>query len=142
MEKELDYATAIRDLRDRYGWTLGRLAGVAGLSGSYLSEVERGLKRPSADTLKRLAGAFGMQLSQLVALVEQLPGPPAAASAGAQGPVPGGYAVPAQVPGAQEPGEAWSAHSSTLVFLARELGHDDRRLLIELARRLLRDQAR
>jgi transcriptional regulator with XRE-family HTH domain len=43
---------------------LGRLSG---LSDSYLSQVERGLFRPSAETMKALAQAFGMHPSIMFA---------------------------------------------------------------------------
>ncbi len=48
------------------------LAGAAVVSSSYLSEVERGLKRPSTDILAKLARAFGMLPSQLLEFVETM----------------------------------------------------------------------
>lgn len=43
---------------------LGRMSG---LSDSYLSQVERGMFRPSADTMKALAQAFGIRPALLYA---------------------------------------------------------------------------
>lgn len=46
------------------------LAQTAGISTSYLSEVERGLKRPSTDVIAKIAGALGMRASELLEHVE------------------------------------------------------------------------
>ncbi len=66
----LDYGRALRRLRSERGVGLNDLATRAGVSPSYLSEVERGFKRPSTDVLARIAGAFGMAPSELLAYVE------------------------------------------------------------------------
>jgi transcriptional regulator with XRE-family HTH domain len=42
------------------------LAGTAGLSSSYLSEIESGKKPGSFDTMGRIAGALGVSLDLLV----------------------------------------------------------------------------
>jgi transcriptional regulator with XRE-family HTH domain len=44
-----------------------QLARASGVSDSYLSQVERGLYRPSADVLKALAHAFEMPISTMFA---------------------------------------------------------------------------
>jgi len=44
-----------------------QLAKMSGVSDSYLSQVERGKYRPSAEVLHSLAGAFGLPSSQLYA---------------------------------------------------------------------------
>ena len=44
-----------------------QLARVSGVSDSYLSQVERGLYRPSAEVLKALAQAFEMPVSTMFA---------------------------------------------------------------------------
>src|SRR3990172_6665505 len=46
--------------------------GASGVSYSYLSEVERGLKRPSTDVLARLATALNMLPSDLLRYVEEV----------------------------------------------------------------------
>lgn len=50
--------------------TLDSLAEAAGVSASYLSEVERGIKRPSTDVVARVAEAFGMRPSEFLERVE------------------------------------------------------------------------
>jgi transcriptional regulator with XRE-family HTH domain len=71
-ERILDYGSAVRRLRQERDMTSEALAGAAQVSPSYLSEVERGLKRPSMDVLAKLARAFGMLPSQLLEHVETL----------------------------------------------------------------------
>lgn len=48
----------IRDLRRGAGVSLRQLADKAGVSNPYLSQVERGLRKPSAEVLQQLAGAL------------------------------------------------------------------------------------
>lgn len=45
--------------------TLGDVAGRAGISTPYLSEVERGLKEPSSEVLEAVAGALELRLVDL-----------------------------------------------------------------------------
>jgi transcriptional regulator with XRE-family HTH domain len=66
----LDYGAALRRLRRERAVGLNDLAARAGVSASYLSEVERGFKRPSTDVLARLAVAFGLAPSELLAYIE------------------------------------------------------------------------
>jgi len=66
----LDYAGVIERLRRERGMTREALAEASGVSASYLSEVERGFKRPSTDVLAKIAQALGMAPSQLLAVVE------------------------------------------------------------------------
>lgn len=56
----------IRALREERGYTLQDLARRANLSLSYLSEIERGSKRPSLKTIDKLAGALNVPKTQLV----------------------------------------------------------------------------
>ncbi len=56
----------IRSLREERGYTLQDLARKASLSLSYLSEIERGSKRPSLKTIDKLAGALNVGKNQLV----------------------------------------------------------------------------
>lgn len=80
---QLEYAGAIERLRRERGMTREALAVASEVSPSYLSEVERGFKRPSTDVLAAIARALGMAPSELLAYVEAssppLPAPPAAA---------------------------------------------------------------
>lgn len=48
----------IRDLRRSAGVSLRQLADKAGVSNPYLSQVERGLRKPSAEVLQSIAGAL------------------------------------------------------------------------------------
>ena len=72
MKDLLDYGTAIERLRERRGLSREDLARGSGVSYSYLSEVERGLKRPSTDVLARLATALNMLPSDLLRYVEEV----------------------------------------------------------------------
>jgi transcriptional regulator with XRE-family HTH domain len=48
----------IRDLRRNAGVSLRQLADKAGVSNPYLSQIERGLRKPSAEVLQQIAGAL------------------------------------------------------------------------------------
>jgi len=56
----------IRSLREERGYTLQDLARRANLSLSYLSEIERGSKRPSLKTIDKLAAALNVAKNHLV----------------------------------------------------------------------------
>lgn len=56
----------IRALREERGYTLQDLARRANLSLSYLSEIERGSKRPSLKTVDKLATALNVPKTQLI----------------------------------------------------------------------------
>ncbi|MET8401658.1 XRE family transcriptional regulator [Streptomyces sp900116325] len=58
---------AIRRLRKKRGLTLVQLAGSAGLSHPFLSQLERGLTRPSMPSLHRIAQALGTTQQSLLA---------------------------------------------------------------------------
>jgi transcriptional regulator with XRE-family HTH domain len=53
-----DIGEFIRDLRHKSRISLRQLAEQAGVSNPYLSQIERGLRRPSAEVLAQLAGAL------------------------------------------------------------------------------------
>ncbi|TVT62888.1 helix-turn-helix domain-containing protein [Amycolatopsis rhizosphaerae] len=57
----------VRGLRHRRKLTLVQLAGLTGLSHSFLSQVERGLAQPSMRSLHRIAQALGATQDQLIA---------------------------------------------------------------------------
>jgi transcriptional regulator with XRE-family HTH domain len=50
-----DIGGFIREQRDQAQMSLRQLASAAGVSNPYLSQVERGLRRPSAEILNRIA---------------------------------------------------------------------------------------
>jgi transcriptional regulator with XRE-family HTH domain len=53
-----DIGEFIRDLRRNARISLRELADRAGVSNPYLSQIERGLRRPSAEVLSQIAGAL------------------------------------------------------------------------------------
>src|SRR3954462_2547071 len=53
-----DIGTFIRDLRRNASISLRQLAEQAGVSNPYLSQIERGLRKPSAEVLAQLASAL------------------------------------------------------------------------------------
>ncbi|GAA2628702.1 helix-turn-helix transcriptional regulator [Dactylosporangium fulvum] len=53
-----DLGAFIRDLRRNARISLRQLAEQAGVSNPYLSQIERGLRKPSAEVLAQLAGAL------------------------------------------------------------------------------------
>ncbi|SPS02165.1 Conserved hypothetical protein [Cupriavidus taiwanensis] len=61
----------VRIERESRGWSMGELAERAGVSKAMISKIERGEASPTATVLGRLSGAFGLQLSMLLALAEQ-----------------------------------------------------------------------
>lgn len=143
--RRLDYAGVIERLRRQRGMTREALAEASGVSASYLSEVERGYKRPSTDVLAALAQALGMAPSELLALVEE-------STVALEMPAAPQIARPSwrrlrtvATEGAEPPGAPFDAALETepkesligrLVSLASTLTEDDLRILIDLARRL------
>lgn len=57
----------IRDARARRGWTLAVLESKTGIKVPNLSRVEKGKHMPSLETLEKIAGAFGLPVSELIA---------------------------------------------------------------------------
>lgn len=55
----------IREQRERSKMSLRRLADKAGISNPYLSQIERGLRKPSAEILKALARGLSIQAESL-----------------------------------------------------------------------------
>jgi DNA-binding XRE family transcriptional regulator len=56
----------IRTFRTYRKMTVSELAGAAGISQPYLSEIETGKKTGSVDVLKRIASVLGVDLDDLV----------------------------------------------------------------------------
>lgn len=60
----------IRELRKRHHLSQERFADLIDSHQVYVSEIEKGKKLPSLTVLHKIAGAFGMSLSELVAQIE------------------------------------------------------------------------
>jgi transcriptional regulator with XRE-family HTH domain len=56
----------IRELREERGYSLAELAKKAGISLSYLSEIERHTKKPSLKTIEKLANTLNISKSMLL----------------------------------------------------------------------------
>lgn len=155
MRPRLDFGRALETLRASKGLSREEVAGLAGISHSYLSEIERGLKRPSSDIVARVARAFGMKGSALFQYVEELSAPlpeDAPAPRAVQMPLRRGRPLPLfsndQEAGRtgrprrrkhvlSEADEGADLVLSELLVLGRRLRPDDRTALLRLARHLL-----
>jgi len=60
-----DFGGLVRQLRDARGWTQEKLAREADLTVTSVSNVERGATKPSAETVEKIAAAFGLRPSEL-----------------------------------------------------------------------------
>ena len=61
----IDIGEFIRDQRDQAQMSLRQLAKAADISNPYLSQVERGLRRPSAEILSRIANGLAISAETL-----------------------------------------------------------------------------
>ena len=61
----LDVGSFIRQQRERANISLRKLADKAGISNPYLSQIERGLRKPSAEILKSIARGLSIQAESL-----------------------------------------------------------------------------
>lgn len=59
-DETTDLGAFIRQQRQRANLSLRRLADRAGISNPYLSQIERGIRRPSAQILKQLSRALSI----------------------------------------------------------------------------------
>ena len=60
-----DVGAFIREQRERSAISLRKLAERAGISNPYLSQIERGLRKPSAEILKAIARALSISAETL-----------------------------------------------------------------------------
>ena len=58
----MDIAARIRFFREQKGYTVNKLANMAGISQSYLRAVELGQRNPTVETLSELCWALGISL--------------------------------------------------------------------------------
>lgn len=68
---EVDLGARIRTLRLARGQTLRQLAADAGVTESFLSQVERGVASPSIASVQRIARALGQSIAELFAADER-----------------------------------------------------------------------
>src|SRR5689334_16841798 len=68
---EVDLGARIRALRLARGQTLRQLAADAGVTESFLSQVERGVASPSIASVQRIARALGQSIAELFAADER-----------------------------------------------------------------------
>src|ERR1700757_1331727 len=67
-----DIGSFIRDLRENAQVSVRQLAERSGVSNPYLSQVERGLRKPSADVLSQIAKALRVSAEVLYGRAEML----------------------------------------------------------------------
>jgi len=65
VERWRDLGSFIREQRSTARLSLRRLSELAGISNPYLSQIERGLRRPSADILQQIAKALRISAETL-----------------------------------------------------------------------------
>lgn len=78
-ESDNEVGDFIREQRERANLSLRRLAERAGVSNPYLSQIERGIRNPSAEILKRLSRALEISAETLytrAGLIEDGPAAP------------------------------------------------------------------
>jgi transcriptional regulator with XRE-family HTH domain len=63
--RNVDLGAFIREQRQRSALSIRKLADQAGISNPYLSQIERGLRKPSADILASIAGALNLRAEHL-----------------------------------------------------------------------------
>ena len=63
--KHTDLGEFIRQQRERANLSLRRLADTAGISNPYLSQIERGIRKPSAEILSRISRALEISANSL-----------------------------------------------------------------------------
>ncbi len=69
----LDVGTFIRSQRERAEMSIRKLAELADVSNPYLSQIERGLRKPSADILQQVANALRISVESLYVRAGILP---------------------------------------------------------------------
>jgi transcriptional regulator with XRE-family HTH domain len=76
-DRWLDLGGFIREQRRLGELSLRKLAELAGVSNPYLSQIERGLRKPSADILRQIAQALSLSAETLyvrAGILDEIPG--------------------------------------------------------------------
>lgn len=64
------FGFAVKTRRESLGMTQEEFADKAGIHRTYVSDLERGTRNVSLINIERIAGALGLQMSELFSLVE------------------------------------------------------------------------
>jgi transcriptional regulator with XRE-family HTH domain len=56
----------VRVLREKRGWTQEQLGALVGCTGNFISQVERGVSKPTVYLLRRMALALGTSMEDLL----------------------------------------------------------------------------
>ncbi|MCL4871517.1 MAG: helix-turn-helix transcriptional regulator [Anaerolineae bacterium] len=64
------FAKVLRNLRHEKNFSQEAFAFEVGIHRTYVSQLERGLKSPSLKTIQKISQVLGVNLSELMALVE------------------------------------------------------------------------
>lgn len=65
------FGERLRELREKREFSLRSLADLAGMSYTYISDLERGLRVPSLTTIIRLAVALDCKVTNLVGMFDK-----------------------------------------------------------------------
>ena len=65
------FGTVLKELRTKKGLSQEEFAHNIGLHRTYISQLERGLKSPSLQTLEKTSNELGLTLAQLMAYLEE-----------------------------------------------------------------------
>jgi transcriptional regulator with XRE-family HTH domain len=65
------FGERLRELRDKRGETVRSLADRAGMSFTYINDLERGIKTPTLATIVRLALALRCKVTDLVSVLDK-----------------------------------------------------------------------
>ncbi|MCJ7645593.1 helix-turn-helix domain-containing protein [bacterium] len=66
------FPKVLKRLREEKHLTQQQLAFESGLHRTYISQLERGIKSPSLDTLQKLSEALEIRLSELIIQIEKI----------------------------------------------------------------------
>lgn len=66
------FGVEVRRLRSERGLSQETLASKAGLDRTFISMIERGVRKPTLDSASNIARALGLPLSEIVHSVEEL----------------------------------------------------------------------
>lgn len=62
----MDIGAKIREMRQKMKMSRKAFSQATGISASYLSEIERGIKRPTVDIILKISKAFNLKVSELL----------------------------------------------------------------------------